>query len=101
MVDDTRSWPGREAPKVESVISLEDALYAIKVATGCTEQVGGTHYDMPIQPTTYCELNKLSHLESYVVKYISRYKHKGEELDLDKAIDCIKKLKRLHYGQKA
>lgn len=49
-------------------------------------QVGGDHYkDKVIQPAVYCELNKLSHLESNIVKRISRWRDKGDPLgDLQK-----------------
>lgn len=63
------------------------------------KQVGGGHYkDMAIQPYEYCEANRLSMLESAVVKYVSRYKVKNGEEDLDKAIHCIQLLKEFHYG---
>lgn len=58
------------------------------------KQVGGDWYkSMAIQPSVYCERNKLSHLQSQVVKYISRTGKKGEEEqeieDMEKAIHCI------------
>lgn len=70
-----------------------------KTSKASDVQVGGGHYkNMAIQPYQYCELNKLSILEGGVVKYISRYKEKNGEQDLDKAIHCIELLKELHYG---
>ena len=51
------------------------------------EQVGGNHYSkMAIQPVEYINANKLTYLQGNVVKYISRYNHKGKPLeDLQKA----------------
>lgn len=55
------------------------------------EQVGGNHYKtFAIQPSEYCELNKLSHLQSQVIKYVSRAGKKGDEIeDWEKARHCI------------
>ena len=51
------------------------------------EQVGGDHYSkLAIQPVEYINANKLTYLQGNVVKYISRYNHKGKPLeDLQKA----------------
>ncbi len=55
------------------------------------KQVGGSHYkDLAIQPSEYCERNALSHLQSQVVKYVTRAGKKGDEVeDLKKAIHCL------------
>ena len=48
-------------------------------------QVGGNHYkNMVIQPVEFCEKNKLSHLESNIVKRISRWRSKDGLKDLEK-----------------
>lgn len=73
-------------------------------------QVGGQHYkSMVIQPSEYCELNRLTHLQSNSVKYISRfnvdeqvpYGEKTGEIDLDKAIHCLQMMKEMYYGGKS
>ena len=65
------------------------------------EQVGGDHYRMlAIQPALYCEKNHLSHLESSVVKRVSRHRHptgKGKE-DIEKAVHELRLLLELHYN---
>lgn len=70
-------------------------------------QVGGQHYkSMAIQPSEYCERNRLTHLQSNSVKYISRfdvdeqvpYGEKCGEIDLDKAIHCLQMMKEMYYG---
>lgn len=61
-------------------------------------QTGGTHYkDMAIQPAEYAEKNGLSLLEGNVVKYITRWRLKGQPLsDLEKAKHCIDLLIQIH-----
>lgn len=61
-------------------------------------QVGGGHYkDMKIQPVEYCHANNMGGIESAVVKYVSRYKFKNGEQDIDKAIHLLQLLKQLEY----
>lgn len=66
--------------------------------TPLQRQTGGTHYkNMVIQPAEYAEKNGLSLLEGNVVKYISRWKLKGQPLqDLEKAKHCIDLLIEIH-----
>jgi hypothetical protein len=52
---------------------------------------------MAIQPAEYAEKNGLSLLEGNVVKYITRWKLKGQPLsDLEKAKHCIDLLIEIH-----
>lgn len=61
-------------------------------------QVGGGHYkDMAIEPVEYCEKNRLTSLESAVVKYVSRHKSKNGIEDINKAIHCLEMIKQYHY----
>ena len=66
--------------------------------TPLQKQPGGTHYkNMAIQPAEYAEKNGLSLLEGNVVKYITRWKLKGQPLsDLEKAKHCIDLLIEIH-----
>lgn len=66
--------------------------------TPLQKQTGGTHYKgMAIQPAEYAEKNGLSLLEGNVVKYITRWKLKGQPLsDLEKAKHCIDLLIEIH-----
>ena len=63
-------------------------------------QVGGSHYTWcAIQPAEYSERNKLSHLESSVVKRVTRHRQptaKGAE-DIHKAIHELELLLEIHY----
>jgi hypothetical protein len=55
------------------------------------KQVGGDHYKViVIQPSDYIRSNGLGWYEGNIVKYISRYKQKGEAQDI---------LKVIHYAE--
>lgn len=61
-------------------------------------QVGGNHYkDLAIQPAEYCQKNKLGYLESNAIKYATRFRFKGGEQDIMKAIHCLELLLELEY----
>lgn len=49
------------------------------------KQVGGSHYDSPIQPIDYISANNLGFFEGNIIKYVTRYKRKGGLEDLKKA----------------
>ena len=58
------------------------------------KQVGGDHYRlMAIQPLEYIQKNRLDFIQGNLVKYATRYPHKGQRVaDLEKII---------HYAQLA
>ena len=74
------------ASAVDESISKQSAL---------SVQVGGDHYrNLKIQPIEYILANGLGFCEGNVVKYITRYKHKGQAIeDLDKVIHYVELLK--------
>lgn len=49
------------------------------------KQIGGTHYETPIQPIEFIEANNLNFHEANIIKYVSRYKQKNGIEDLRKA----------------
>ena len=49
------------------------------------KQVGGSHYDKPIQPIEFIHANGLQFIEGCVVKYVTRWRDKGGVADLEKA----------------
>jgi hypothetical protein len=64
-------------------------------------QVGGDHYKkLKIQPMVYAYENKLDPLQFSVVKYVTRFRDKAGEQDLNKAKHCIDMLIELEYGAK-
>jgi hypothetical protein len=73
-----------------SPVFLGITHYCIGPPSASDSQVGGSHYtDMAIQPGEYAQKNGLGFYEGCVVKYVSRYKHKGGAEDLRKAMHCL------------
>ena len=79
-----------------NIVDEVDYQYDVGGATvnALKEQVGGNHYSkLAIQPVEYINANGLSYLAGNVVKYISRYNHKGKPLqDLQKAKHYVEML---------
>jgi|TARA_R100000656_G_scaffold17449_1_gene16343 hypothetical protein len=71
-------------------------------SSSLNRQVGGDHYkDCVIQPTVYCQLNKLNTCEANIVKYITRHNKKGEgKKDIEKVIHYAEMLLELEYPDK-
>jgi len=71
-------------------------------SSSLARQVGGDHYkDCVIQPTVYCQLNKLNTCEANIVKYITRHNKKGEgKKDIEKVIHYAEMLLELEYPDK-
>ena len=64
------------------------------------KQVSGTHYkDKGIQPIVYIHANDLGFCEGNVVKYVTRWREKGGEADLRKAIHYLELLIQLETKQ--
>lgn len=62
------------------------------------KQVGGNHYkNMAIQPTEFCQKNKLNFCESVVIKYVCRHQDKNGRQDLEKAIHFLEMLIEMEY----
>lgn len=54
------------------------------------EQVGGTHYsEFAIQPLEYIMANQMDFVEGSVIKYVTRWRHKGGVEDLRKAVTLL------------
>ena len=63
-------------------------------------QESGNHYkDKGIQPIVYIHANTLGFCEGNVVKYVTRWKDKGGEADLRKAIHYLELLIQLETTQ--
>jgi hypothetical protein len=66
-----------------------------------TTQVGGTHYQsMAIDPFKYAMANKLDALQFSVVKYVTRFREKGGQQDLQKAMHALHRLQEHEYGDR-
>lgn len=64
-------------------------------------QVGGSHYQIAIQPVEYIFHNNLNFLQGNVVKYITRYKDKNGKEDLEKVKHYVDLLIELEYGDES
>lgn len=62
-------------------------------------EVGGTHYQQPIQPWDYIYANHLGFDEGNIVKYISRHKEKNGAEDIKKAISYCKHILKTQYNE--
>lgn len=62
------------------------------------KQVGGSHYQLPIQPIDYIYENKIPYLEGNVIKYVTRHASKNGIEDINKAIHYLELIKEKHYG---
>ena len=72
--------------------------YAMPSSSALDVQVGGDHYQLPIQPIEYIFKNDLNFLQGNVVKYVTRYKNKNGKEDLEKVKHYIDLLIELEYG---
>jgi hypothetical protein len=64
------------------------------------KQESGNHYkDKGIQPIVYIHANNLGFCEGNVVKYVTRWRDKGGEADLRKAIHYLELLIQLEIKQ--
>lgn len=62
-----------------------------KMMSEYIEQVGGNHYKNNIQPWDIIASYKFNWFQGEILKYVCRFKHKGCEQDLDKAITICEK----------
>ena len=63
-----------------------------------TKQVGGTHYDMKIQPIIFIKKNNIGYCEGNVIKYVCRHRQKNGAEDLLKARQYIDFILELEYN---
>lgn len=62
------------------------------------EEIGGSHYLMPIQPIEFITKNQIPFIEGNVIKYVCRHRRKNGVEDIDKAIHYLEILKQLEYA---
>jgi hypothetical protein len=61
-------------------------------------EVGGNHYQKPIQPWDYIYANGLGFDEGCIVKYATRHKDKGKAEDIKKIISYCKHILKTQYN---
>lgn len=62
------------------------------------KQVGGTHYDMKIQPIEFIVGNNLGYREGNVIKYVCRHGKKNGAEDIKKAIHYLEMILEEYEG---
>ena len=60
-------------------------------------QVGGSHYDYPIQPIDFIVENAVPFIEANVIKYVMRHRTKNGKQDIEKAIHYLQLLLEKEY----
>lgn len=84
------------APEPKSIT----ALLKERLAPANAVQVGGDHYKTKaIQPWDYIAANNIGYLAGNAIKYLSRYREKGGEQDIKKAIHYCQKILGTEYGK--
>lgn len=71
----------KPATKKEAILTDIDSAYA--------KQVGGEHYQMPIQPIEFIVENNIPYREGNAIKYICRHRNKNGKQDIEKAIHYL------------
>ena len=67
------------------------------MASSNDRQVGGQHYNTPIQHWDLVVANDIPYLEAQIIKYVMRHRRKNELQDLQKAQHFIEKLVEVTY----
>lgn len=67
-------------------------------AKEAAKQVGGSHYQLAIQPIDYILENKLGYCEGNVIKYVTRHDKKNGAEDIKKAIHYLEFILKDKYG---
>jgi len=66
--------------------------------TANQRQVGGSHYQSPIQHWDYVLANDIPYMEAQIIRYITRWRKKGGLSDLHKAQHFLEKLIEVNRG---
>ena len=96
----TQQWDAQEQAYVEVVNDQENVRRLRSLANEAV--TNPKHYDkvgFSIQPIEYITKNELDFLEGNVIKYVSRYQHKGGINDLLKARTYIEFLIERERGR--
>lgn len=83
----------------EYLRKLPDTISFEEKDNPMNRQVGGNHYDMPIQPVEFIERNGLGFCVGNCIKYLCRYQKKNGKQDLEKAKHYIDLLIQLEYPE--
>jgi len=84
---DSREWLGTYVtPEGEVPVYEDPATWKPSTAV---KQVGGSHYQMPIEPVEFIVKNNIPYREANVIKYVVRHARKNGREDILKAIHYL------------
>ena len=63
------------------------------------KQVGGSHYQLEIQPIDFIVKNNIPFREANVIKYITRHREKNGKQDIEKAIHYLEMILEDYDGE--
>lgn len=69
--------------------------------TAKDKQVGGSHYQMAIQPIDFIMENNIPFAEANAIKYVVRHRDKGGRQDIEKAIHYLELILEKEYGKES
>lgn len=78
----------KSSNKIPSTLGVNSDIWE-EETSALNTQVGGSHYQLPIQPVDYIVKNNLGYREGNVIKYVTRHKDKNGAEDLIKAIHYL------------
>lgn len=85
--------------RAKSCTLTQICLEPVKVTSALGTQVGGSHYQMPIQPMEFAMTQMYDFATASILKYVSRHRQKNGRQDIQKAlhiIDLRKEITRKH-----
>ena len=65
------------------------------------KQVGGSHYQLAIQPIDFIVKNNIPFREANVIKYITRHREKNGRQDIEKAIHYLEMILEDYDGKES
>lgn len=99
--EEVAAWLKTFPYKPGSVIPKSEYFPRFNPSKEAAKQVGGNHYQLPIQPIDYIVKNKLGYREGNVVKYVTRHKDKNGAEDIKKAIHYLEMILEDYNDSKA
>ena len=65
------------------------------------KQVGGSHYQLAIQPIDFIRKNNIPFIEGNVIKYVTRHREKNGKQDIEKAIHYLEMILEDYDGKES
>lgn len=90
--------PSTTIPKSNYPYIAKSGSIRFNPSKEAAKQVGGSHYQLPIQPIDYILKNKLGYCEANVIKYVTRHANKNGAEDIRKAIHYLEMILENDYA---